>query len=164
MNESDEEEDEEKDEEEDEEDDEEEDEEEEEEKESEGLHEDSMQHNYNEYESALDKSVKIIKSFNNCDSHFKPLEHQIPLLSCRTLCEVIEVLADHQAPSSSARGYVHPTNWKPEGCDAQHLIDDPRCKLNLPEEVIRIVGNAVRRLKDGIVETLSFVSTFTSTQ
>ncbi|CAK9040292.1 unnamed protein product [Durusdinium trenchii] len=104
---------------------------------------------YEQYESVRDKAVEIIEEFYSCGAYFEGLEHQIELLSCYDLDEVMDVLTAHKDASSSGAAYPpRPTEWTPkESATAEDLIDNRKTKLNLPTEVISVISRAAMRLK-----------------
>ena len=104
---------------------------------------------YAQYEAVRDKAVEIIEEFYPCGADFKGLEHQIELLSCYDLDEVMDVLTAHKDASSSGAAYPpRPTEWTPkESATAEDLIDNRKTKLNLPTEVISVISRAAMRLK-----------------
>ena len=105
---------------------------------------------YAQYEAVRDKAVEIIEEFYPCGADFKGLEHQIELLSCYDLDEVMDVLTAYKDASSSGAAYPpHPTKWIPdEDATAEDLIHDRKTILNLPPEVISVLSHAVGRLED----------------
>ncbi|CAK9046925.1 unnamed protein product [Durusdinium trenchii] len=100
------------------------------------------------YEDVRLLAWDIIQSLNECAPDFGRLKDQIWLLSCRSLEEVKDVLVNHQAASPSTGGYPsRPSDWKPNDEDRSdeeyELNQDPGVVLNLPDDVVAAISNAL---------------------
>eukprot|EP00913_Durusdinium_trenchii_P023205 g21784.t1 len=103
---------------------------------------------YSFYEDVRLLAWDIIQSLKHCARDFRRLKDQVWLLSCRSLEEVKDVLAEHQAASSSAGGYPsRPSDWEPDEEDMSdeeyELSQDQRVVLNLPDDVVAAISRAL---------------------
>ena len=97
---------------------------------------------YGSYVEVRGIAVEIIKSFHQQAVQFEELHQQLRILRCNTLAEVQQELSASSFSSASDEL----AQWNP--CGDHEWTLDMRVLQNLPDEVIRVIGEAHRTWKE----------------
>ncbi|CAK9111879.1 unnamed protein product, partial [Durusdinium trenchii] len=99
---------------------------------------------YKSYVAVRDLAGQIIERFYHEAARFQEFRAQLRILACNRLDEVHGVLS---VAASASQGYP-PNDWEPE--EDHQGSEDARVIRNLPDEVVTVIGNVIRKWKDDL--------------